>query len=179
MIHLFDCKDPRSAIFDKFRSIEEHADHPLASNYTKERFRLEEQAQLCYHQDGEKDPNLFSTIYRRDWWPEGAFRVLNRTWQYPRVEKTEKDFHDYHYEMLFSQVKWCAAQPNFKVAFISRQKNHRMFEFGIKLLKRRGVVFEQGPKVWVCKGQEHDCHQQVLCYGDLSVFDNWWKPPEI
>ena len=179
MIHLFNYKDPRAIIFDKFRSIEEHADHPLASNYTQAQFRLHEQSQLCYYQDGDKDPTLFSTIYRRSWWPEGAYRVLNRTWQYPRVEKMERDFHDHHYEMLFSQIKWCEAQPNFKIAFISRQKNHRMFEFGMKLLRKRGVVFEQGPKVWVCQGKEEDCHQQVLCYGNLSVFNDWWKPPEV
>lgn len=176
MIENFVPTDSRRTIFEHYKDIQTSIPSRLVLNYSKW-FNLDDQEMLTmYRLDKSLDPSIFSTIYRRDWWPIGSYRILNRIWQYPRVTKVEKTINDGLYEMIDAQLSWCKSQPNFKVAIISRNKNTRLFNKMQSDLELKGLSFYQGKKLWVCEGSEADCHQQILYYGDATVFNEWRLP---
>ena len=176
MIENFIPTDSRRTIFEKYKNIQASVPSKLMLNYGKW-FNLDEQEMLTMYKPNEfSEPSIFSSIYRRDWWPVGAYRILNRTWQYPRVTKVEKTINDGLYEMIDAQLNWCKAQPNFKVAIISRNKNTRLFNKMQSDLALKGLSFYQGKKLWVCEGSESNCLQQILYFGDATVFDEWRLP---
>jgi hypothetical protein len=179
MIKIFPPSDSLALLFDNYRQIEASSNHKFSNNYNNENFSLVEQTALTFFKKSENsEPSIFSTIYRRDWWPVGVYRVLNRTWQHPRVTKTEKNINNGLYEMLISQIEWCKTLPDFRTAIISRQVNHRLFLKMIKDLKIKNYHFNIGPKIWVCKGNEYDCLQDTMFYGDQLAFQEWWCPNE-
>lgn len=176
MIENFVPTDPRRTIFEQYKDIQSTTPSRLVLNYSKW-FNLDEQEMLTmYRHTASTNPTIFSTIYRRDWWPIGSYRILNRVWQYPRVTKVEKTINDGLYEMIEHQLTWCKQQPEFKVAIISRNKNTRLFDKMQLDLSYRGLEFSQYEKLWVCEGSEADCLQQILYHGDSSVFEHWNLP---
>lgn len=178
MIKFFAHDSTLAAKFNYYKSIEHSSNHVLSENYSDENFVLNEQTILCFYQlDEMSEPSLFSTIYRRDWWPDGCYRIINRIWQYPRNRYHMKNnVNDHVYEMIIEQIKWCQKLPNFRTAFISRQRVNRLYDKFSQTLKTYGYDFIVGPKLWVCKGSCNDCYQKVLYYGDNSVFNNWYTP---
>jgi hypothetical protein len=165
-----------SAIFDKYRNLEASSDSKLSINYSKY-FKLNEQLMLSFYQDNNSEPSIFSSIYRKEFWPAGCYRILNRTWQYPRVKRIEKTINLNLYEMITNQLLWCKSQKDFRLAFISRQKNNRLFNKMISDLKEyKNLEFKIGPKLWMCKGNNFDCYQHIMYYGDSNVFEEWWRP---
>lgn len=175
MIELFDHSDDRAKIFDYYRDLEAKSDSPLASNYNTKNFILSEQSILSYYKkDIDSDPSTFSTIYRRNWWPQGCYRIINRMWQYPRNKKIKGDVGQHVYHMIQSQIHWCLEQEDFRLAFISRQNVNRLYDRFIIGLDKLNLSFEKGPKIWVCKGSSQDCFQNILYYGDSSILDNWY-----
>lgn len=177
MVELFDSRDPRRYIFEHYKKIQSNLPSKLALNYSDERFNLDEQEILTYFKKSPtQDPTIFSTVYRREWWPEGSYRILNRTWQYPRVTVVQKTINDGLYEMVSEQISWCKKQPNFRIAIITRNKNKRLFFKMIKDLKKINLDFFIGENIWVCEGTALDCYQHVLYYGDKSVLKEWNKP---
>jgi len=176
MIENFTPSDARRHIFEHYKTIQSTIPSKLALNYSKW-FNLDEQETLTYYKKSvDADPSIFSTIYRRNWWPTGAYRILNRTWQYPRVTAMEKTINDGLYDMIESQLEWCRQQPNFSVAIITRNKNKRLFNKMQADLKQRGIDFFIGKKIWVCEGAEDDCYQHVLYYGNKDTIDQWSLP---
>lgn len=176
MIENFVPTDTRRTIFEQYKDIQSTIPSRLVLNYSKW-FNLDEQEMLTmYKHTAFSEPTIFSTIYRRHWWPIGAYRILNRVWQYPRVTKVEKTINDGLYEMIEYQINWCKKQPEFKVAIISRNKNNRLFDKMQSDLKSKGLTFSQGKKLWLCEGSEADCLQQILYHGDASVFEDWRLP---
>jgi hypothetical protein len=106
MIENFIPTDSRRIIFEKYKNIQASVPSKLMLNYGKW-FNLDEQEMLTMYKPNEfSEPSIFSSIYRRDWWPVGAYRILNRTWQYPRVTKVEKTINNGLYEMIDAQLNW-------------------------------------------------------------------------
>jgi hypothetical protein len=175
MLFLFDHNDPLVSVFDKYRHIQENSGTRLSINYSKGYFAPEEQSVFSFYVNeiDSTEPSLFSTICKRDSWPSGVYRILNRTWQYPRVTRVEKTIHEGLYDMVEEQVKWCKQQPDFRAAIITRSRNVRLFERMRKDLLQRDLEFHYGGKVWVCSGSAEDCYQHVLYYGDDEIFKEW------
>jgi len=78
MIRIFSATDELISVFDQYRKQQELSGDKLSSNFKLENFRYADQEVFTI---GYKDnnPYLFSTIFRRPWWPHGAYRILNRT----------------------------------------------------------------------------------------------------
>ena len=177
MLFLFEHQDSRAEIFDRYRQIEAVSDSRLAKNYNKKNFKLNEQLVLSYYQkDDSSEPSIFSTVYRKDFWPSGVYRILNRTWQYPRVTRIEKTINDGLYEMILTQLEWCKKQSDFKTAIITRSKNSQLFKKFQEDLKSKDCEFFYAGKFCVCEGDKSDCLQHILYHGDRGVFDRWPTP---
>lgn len=176
MIENFTPDDPRRKIFEHYKTIQANIPSKLALNYSQW-FDLDQQLVLSYYRkDQDSDPTIFSTIFRRDWWPVGTYRILNRTWQYPRVTKVEKSINRGLYDMIEAQLEWCRSQPDFRAAIVTRNKNKRLFIKMLEDLKLRNLDFKQGGKIWVCEGADVDCYQHVMYYGDTDSIDGWSLP---
>jgi len=176
MLKLFNYTDPLTLKFDYFRQIESLGNSRLAKNYSPSNFVLSEQAMLSFYQKNESmNPSLFSSIFRRDWWPKGCYRILNRVFQYPRNQRIKKDLGDHVYQMIVEQAKWCQQQPDFRMAFISRQNMNKLFDVMTNTLNQKhNLNFKNGPNIWVCKGSCDDCYQSIIYLGDDSVFQEWY-----
>lgn len=146
----------------------------IIENYKIENFNYQEQLAFSI---GYKDnsPYLFSTIFRRNRWPKGCYRILNRTWKLNRQNHISKEIDPLFKEMVESQMHWLNKNLNPTTVFISREHNSRNTlinvrdylntgEFTFTLLEDLIRVSEGDPKV-AC--------QDILFAGDSEVFKEW------
>ncbi len=148
----------------------------LVSNYTLENFNYNEQTAFSIGYKN-NSPFLFSTIFRRQWWPEGAYRILNRTWKLERQDHISRGIDPIFRYMVEDQIDWLKSNTNYKAAFISREKNSRNTLFNVmdelNIGKYKFDFYDD--RVWVCEGSEEYCLQNILYTGDMKVFLKW-KP---
>jgi hypothetical protein len=175
MIAIFLPSDQKRKTFENYNKKHLEINFRLKKNYQTENFNLDDQCVLTYYKkDISSDPTIFSTIYRRNWWPVGVYRILNRVWQYPRVTKLEKSINDGLYEMIQAQLEWCLNRVDFKTAIITRYKNKRLFDKIQKDLANRSIFFQKSKKrIWVSNEMSLESCQDVLYYGDQSVIEKW------
>lgn len=174
MIKTFDITDSLIELFDQERIKQSLRDDKLSSNYSKENFVFAEQESFSI---GYKDqtPYLFSTIFRRDWWPAGAYRIMNRTWKTERQDNVSKKIDPMFLEMMESQVEWLRNNRDFKLAIITREHDARNTLLQVKSeLNTRGNNFDLFEnRVWVCNGAPEHCFQDILYTGDSSILTAW------
>jgi hypothetical protein len=146
----------------------------LIDNYKIENFNYQDQTAFSI---GYKDtsPYLFSTIFRRDWWPLGCYRILNRTWKLNRQNHISKQIDPLFKEMVENQTAWLYKNLNPTTVFISREHNSRNTlinvrdylntgEYGFTLLEER-IRVSQGDPALAC--------QDILFTGESKVFKSW------
>ena len=146
----------------------------LINNYKVENFNyLEQTAFSIGYKD--KKPYLFSTIFRRDWWPIGCYRILNRTWKLSRQHHISKEIDPLFKEMVENQTTWLYKNLDPTAVFISREHNSRNTlinvrdylntgEYKFTLLEER-IQVSQGNPVLAC--------QDILFTGNVKVFKSW------
>ena len=174
MIRLFSHEDDLISVFDEYRKQQELAGDKLSENFKLENFPYADQEVFTI---GYKDntPYIFSTIFRRPWWPVGAYRILNRTWKVSRQEHVSKDIDPLFLEMVEAQVSWLTKNRPMRVAFISREHDSRNTLTNVREhLNTRGnniKLFHN--RVWVCDGTPDSCLQDILYTGDSKVLTSW------
>lgn len=163
------------AEFDKARKkLLELDNDKLIENYLQQNFNYADQTAFSIGYKN-SEPYLFSTIFRRDWWPDDCYRILNRTWKLNRQDHVSKKIDVVFREMVESQIKWLNKNTNVVTTFISREHNSRntlinvrnnlnMGEFEFTLLKER-IRVSEGPEEQAC--------QDILYAGSDKVFKKW------
>lgn len=176
MIHGFNRDDNLFQLFEEYRTLEAGQPHSLAINYSNQNYFLNNQVRFFIGFRDNK-PVLFSSIFRLDWWPVGAYRILNRLWKPNKDEQITKDINPLFFEMVKEQVNWLSLQEDFKVAVVSRQgTSKRYLEYFAEQNRLRGVdmrVFNLPIKT--CQGPDCDCLQNIVYIGDRAVLEGWPK----
>jgi hypothetical protein len=176
MIKIFFQDDPLIKVFDHYRDLQENAGDKLSENYQLKNFSYKEQEVFTIGYK-DNDPHIFSTIFRRPWWPPGAYRILNRMWKVSRQEHIAKTVDLTFIEMVEKQIDWLKENKDFTVAFMSREHDSKntLENFAQHLNKLSDNyqfnVFEN--RVWVCEGSAEHCFQDILYTGDKRVLDSW------
>lgn len=174
MIKTFCMNDPLIKEFETGRQIQELRDDYFSTNYTLDNFKFEDQTAFSIGYKNNK-PYLFSTIFRRPWWPLGVYRILNRTWKISRQDNLSKAIDPIFLDMVDSQLAWLRDNSNFEVAIISREHNSRNTLINVRdLLNIRGHKFSlHDSRIWVCKGPSDNCFQDILYTGKGEIVSTW------
>jgi hypothetical protein len=121
------------------------SDDSFAENYSPQNFKLDQQAAISasYIDD---QISIFSTIMKRDFYPEGTYRVFNRFWRNPAFRKNypNKFVPAEILTLVQQQYLFTQAQLKARFIFISREKSRNL---------------------WL---------QHVLPKFDMATEDSWW-----
>ena len=174
-IDTFEISDPLISTFEEFRKQQESRNDKLSHNYSCSNFNfLEQEAFSIGYKNN--NPFLFSTIFRRQQWPTGAYRILNRTWKVDRHSHVSTGIDQIFLDMVSRQISWLREnKKDFKIAFISREHNSRNTLHNVaKSLNMHNNVFHVFEnRVWVCNGPHENCLQDILYTGDVRVLEQW------
>lgn len=93
-------------------------------NYSQRRFNALEHEAISMTFDGVSCVS-FSSIWKRDWYPGGTVRILNRFWKDPsyRRRKPVKEVANFVLDAIQQQVEFCK-QSGYDFLFISREYNN-------------------------------------------------------
>lgn len=175
MIQTFKIDDPLISIFEEHRKQQEFRNDKLSQNYSLLNFNFEEQEAFSIGYKN-SNPLLFSTIFRRDMWPVGAYRILNRTWKVDRQSHISTSIDQIFLDMIAAQLNWLKEnKQDFKIAFISREHNSRntLHNLAQSLNNSSNKFHVYENRVWMCKGSHEQCFQDVLYNGDVKVIEQW------
>ena len=176
MIHGFDRDNTLFQLFEESRALEASQTNSLAVNYSDQNYFLDQQIRFFIGFD--KDvPVVFSSIFRLDWWPEGAYRILNRLWKPNKNATIKKTIDPLFFIMVTAQTEWLSTQPNFKVAFVSRQGNSKKYlkYFAEQNNCNGNNMNEFDLPIRTCQGPDCDCLQNIVYIGDRAVLEGWPK----
>lgn len=149
--------------------------HYLASNYYENNLDIDNQEIFTIALKN-KNPFLFSSIYRRDYWPSGCYRILNRLGKIHIDSTPNKTIDECFLAMIQKQIEWLAENKiDFKTAIISRNNNSKLMfhNLSIELMKINLPFHLYENKIWVCKGDKKSCFQNILYYGNKNLLDTW------
>lgn len=175
MIQTFKIDDPLISTFEEYRKQQEFRNDKLSQNYSLLNFKFEDQEAFSIGYKN-SNPELFSTIFRRQMWPSGAYRILNRTWKVDRQTHISTSIDKIFLDMIEQQISWLKEnKQDFKIAFISREHNSRNTLRNVaRSLNMHGDKFHvYENRVWMCKGPEENCFQDILYTGDVKVLEQW------
>lgn len=146
----------------------------IIENYKIENFNYQEQLAFSI---GYKDntPYLFSTIFRRNRWPKGCYRILNRTWKLNRQNHISKEIDPLFKDMVESQMHWLNKNLNPTTVFISREHNSRNTLINVRDYLNTGefkFTLLEG-LIRVSNGDPSVACQDILFAGDSEVFKEW------
>ena len=141
-------------------------------NYTK--FYIDEQTAISVSCEGD-DVKVISSIYHRDFFGEGVYRLWNKFLYSKDFRETggskKRDGIHINHPVLAQQINFVEAlKPKFY--FISRQRtNTRWLKYYFdnfnKDYNRNLVVSDQ--QYWVCDGSKDGCVQTIIYPKDMEV----------
>jgi hypothetical protein len=160
-------------LFDKLREQQFSLGDRLSYNYNTH--MLSSVIALTITFDDEI-PVVCSTIASKNIWPQGVYRIYNRTWKPTR--RKESIHRGVTPEMALtgkSQIKWLEENTDCKLYFFSREtKNWRTWS--IRSLKRdHEMEFLDGEHEYLtCENKDDPkCWQTMIYNGDSSLLKNW------
>lgn len=156
----------------------------LSNNYQIHNMSIDDQLvfSIGYQYDVD-DPFGLSSVYRRDSWPLGVYRILNRTWK-PLGELDDGvtlKLDQIWIDMIDDQIRWLRCNvPDYKAAIISREHDSRKFlQHLIKKLDASSTnkFTLCDSRIWLCenKNNPNGCYQDVLYTGESEVIETWSK----
>ena len=147
---------------------------PYWKNYTDDEFNIDEQTAISVSCDGD-DVKVMSTIYHREFFGEGVYRLWNRflyskDFRETGGSKKRGGVHINH-PVLDQQIDFIE-KLNPKFYFISRQRtNTRWLKYYFdnfnKDYDRNLIVSDQ--QYWVCGGKKDNCLQTIIYPKDFKV----------
>lgn len=157
-------------LFDKERKKIAQTDHPLAVNYST---WFDPKEIIAYTMSTENEHvYLCSTIGRKDYWPEGTYRVLNRLFKGEPQDIVTKNITSFWHEHVKAQIDFLKTVPGFRTAIISRKQGYRraLTKFKDELSDWDMKFFLSERPVWVCNDcQNLECLQDVLFFGENCI----------
>ena len=115
----------------------------------------------------------FSTVLKRDFYPDNAVRIFNHHWEDPKIRKTSKIIGGEHLITICKQQLQIAQKQGFNRFFISRDRNPKYMKKLTEILNKKTKLkwFLQNKKVPVCNPASQSCWQWVI-FSNLNTFDN-------
>lgn len=158
-------------IFDRELDKISQSNHPLAVNYST---WFDAKEIIAYTMTWDKDNvYLCSTIGRKDYWPKGVYRVLNRLFKGQPVDIVTKHISHFWMDQVCEQINFLEKNiPDFQMALISRKQGYRRALDKFKQeLENRSLHFSlHTDPVWVCNDCSNpECLQDILFYGKNLV----------
>ena len=126
-------------------------------------------------------PFGLSSIYRRDYWESGVYRILNRTWK-PLGEYDENvtmALNPLWTDMMKSQIEWLQENTNdYRASIISRKHpSINSLKHLIKQISKANIGYDfklYKDRIWVCKNRLNDsCYQDVIYTGEDKAIIQW------
>jgi|AACY02.15.fsa_nt_gi hypothetical protein len=160
-------EDPHlQEIFDLERTKISSSQHPLAINYSS---WFDKKEIIAYTMTWDSDKvYLCSTIGRKEYWPKGTYRVLNRLFKGDPEDVVTKHINHFWMDHVEQQINFLKNYKGFKTAIISRKQGYQraLTKFQQELLLRN-LEFKLSPTpVWVCNDCNNpECLQDILYYG--------------
>lgn len=162
-------------LFDFYRQQQYNdLDHRLRENYTKDFYKFSIAFTIAFNDKDE--PEICSSIAKRDCWPNGAYRILNRLWKTKNHRIIHSKFISQAMaENTISQIEWLKENTNYSLYFISRESPHWMKWTADRFLSQYGLEFNLGINKYLTCPNEMDksCWQYILYNGDISIFEKW------
>ena len=143
-------------------------------NYTDEEFNIDEQTAISVSCKGDS-VKVISTIYHREFFGEGVYRLWNRFLYSKDFRETggskKRDGEHINHPVLDQQIDFIE-KLNPKFYFISRQRTNTRwlkyyFDTFNKDYNRNLVVSDQ--QYWVCNGNKENCVQTIIYPRDKKV----------
>jgi len=163
-------------VFDQLREEQfQDSSHRLYENYSKVAF---ENAgiianTICFNENN--IPEMCSTISSRTCWPEGAYRILNRTWKTSNKKQIMTKISQAMGLTTLHQIAWLKDNRDCKLYFISRQtdiwinrvvKNYKgQFDLNFEISKNKYLT---------CPNEcDSNCWQHIIYHGNRDILNNW------
>lgn len=145
----------------------------LHSNYHQ--IHVKELSAKSIYWDAHGEPKIVCSIVTRPCWPQHTFRVLNRLWK-PVINTGGIKTIDEGFAMVLkSQWSWC--RDNHAAAiFMSRSIHGSWAKWAAKFFKQQlDLDFYHPQQLFLtCDNEnDHNCWQQILIHGDLTVLNKW------
>ncbi len=156
--------------FDHARNQIANSSHPLSCNYA-ENFNSKEI--LACSMSFENDQILLcSSIARKDYWPTGVYRILNRVFKPQPTQSFTKKIESYWADMVEQQLEFCKAISGFKTAIVTRKLGYvntlKQLSNTIGSKQIESYVYEK--PVWICNDYHNpECLQNVLYIGQNVI----------
>ena len=115
----------------------------------------------------------FSSVAKRNFYPENTVRIFNRHWEDPKIRKISKVIGGKHLIISCNQQLEIAKKNGFNRFFISRDKNPKYMNELTKVLNKKTKLkwFFHTKKLPVCNPSSEDCWQWVI-FSNLKECDN-------
>jgi len=151
--------------------------HRLWKNYGADAF--ENATALTITFNDENQPEICSSLISRPCWPEGVYRIMNRTWkQVNRKDRLSKLTPPFGAATL-SQISWLKENTNCKMFFISRESEKWVDWIIEKFKVQYQLDFKTDPyKYLTCPNEcDETCWQRIIYIGDTNVLTEWKRRP--
>lgn len=162
-------------IFDHYRQLQFiDTSHRLSKNYSKDFYKFSIAHTIAFN--NKEEPEICSSIASRSCWPSNVYRVMNRLWKTKNHRIKHSTFiSEAMVGNLISQIKWLEQNTDFKLFFISREKDGWR-DWSIQKFKEQfSINFKKAEgKYLTCPNESDDsCWQYLIYQGDHTVFSEW------
>lgn len=160
-------------LFEKLRLEQyENKSHRLWQNYNKEIFDDSEALTISFI-DGE--PEVCSSIIKRDCWPDKVYRIYNRVWKCSnRKDRYLRTVSPSIAQCGESQIEWLKNNTDYELYFFSRETDNWR-EWSMTNLAKYGIYFKSDEyKYLTCPCEtDHVCWQYILYNGNEKILEQW------
>lgn len=162
-------------LFNQLRE-EQYQDksHRYWKNYGTDSMSFAVALTICFDDLG--NPELCSSIAKRDCWPEGAYRIMNRTWKHSnRIAYPRKMSPSFGFTAR-SQQEWLEKNTDYQLMFISRQTNNwQQFTIDSYRQPPYDIIFKKDNYKYLTCPNECDatCWQSIIYQGNDSLLLDW------
>lgn len=160
-------------LFEELRA-EHYADtsHRLWKNYSKETFK--EVAALTIYFDDNEQPEVCSSITKRNCWPKNVYRIHNRVWKCHNKKQFLRKVSPSMGYSAASQIEWLERNADCQLYFISRQTDN-WNDWMIDHFKEYQINFSTDSHLYLTCPNERDdtCWQRIIYSGDGNLLEQW------
>lgn len=151
--------------------------HRLWKNYGSDAFNSVTALSICFN--NENQPEICSSIISRPCWPDGVYRIMNRTWKQTNKQTMMKSISPAMADTTANQIQWLKDNTDYQMYFISRETDSWVDWTIDKFKSQYNLEFETTPhKYLTCPNECDDsCWQKIIFNGNTDILTSWKKRP--
>lgn len=167
--------------FDHLRQLQYNNRQDLLwGNYTADAFR--DCLALTIFFNAHNEPEVCSSIAKRDVWPGDVYRICNRFWKpNNRLKGFNRELSTGFVETVRAQIKWLESNTDCRLYFISRSTIGWQRHLSTKLNQTLGINFAYDKyRYQTCDCASNDsCWQSIIYAGDTKILESWPRRSSI